>query len=248
MDGQRQESRGRERRALGGELCACSAPEGAPRARGDESGQGSWEQPRLSGWRAVSGSWRGAGLGARRPGRSSSAARSPLSPPPPGPPTAAGGSRGSAWRPVAQLPSPLPARSPQGASHGFLGFSGPECSQKGASWAGHLLPQRCLRSPEAAPPRRRLMGAHASRTARLILAGTFSPPSWAPRTPPPKLRGQGPLLPRRGQRGGRGRGPLCLPSASLLLPPRAARVPPKNRTTPTAFRAPRGSSGVPRGR
>lgn len=85
MDGQRQESRGRERRALGGELCACSAPEGAPRARGDESGQGSWEQPRLSGWRAVSGSWRGAGLGARRPGRSSSAARSPLSPPPPAP-------------------------------------------------------------------------------------------------------------------------------------------------------------------
>lgn len=82
MDGQRQESRGRERRALGGELCACSAPEGAPRARGDESRQGSWEQPRLSGWRAVSGSWRGAGLGARRPGRSSSAARSPLSPPP----------------------------------------------------------------------------------------------------------------------------------------------------------------------
>lgn len=82
MDGQRQESRGRERRALGGELCACSAPEGAAWARGDESGQGSWEQPRLSGWRAVSGSWRGAGLGARRPGRSSSAARSPLSPPP----------------------------------------------------------------------------------------------------------------------------------------------------------------------
>lgn len=34
MDGQLQERWVRERRALGSELCACSAPEGAPQAEG----------------------------------------------------------------------------------------------------------------------------------------------------------------------------------------------------------------------
>lgn len=149
------------------------------------------------------------------------------------------------WQPVARLPSPLLARSPQGASHGFLGFSGPDCSQKGASWAGHLPPQCCLRGLEAAPPCRRLIGAHASRTARPIPSGMVSPPSWAPGTPPPKLQGQGPLLPHSAQRGRLRQGVSASPQCLLTTPTRrAAPVPPKNRSMPTAFCTP---SGVIRG-
>lgn len=260
MDVQLRETRVRERRALGSERCACPAPEGAPRARGDASGPGSWEQPRRSGSRVVSGSRLGTGLW-ELADRGAPALPPPAPPPDPAPsdssrqlaparPISAASAfsrhqRLFVWRPVAQLPSALPARSPQGASRGFLGFSGPDCSQKGALWAGHLPPQRCRRGLEAAPPRRRLIPAHASRTARPILAGMFSPPFWAPRTSPQSYKGKDPCSPTVRRGGGRGRRSLCLPSASLLLPPlEQCPCPPRIGTRPLPSACPQGSSGA----
>lgn len=138
-------------------------------------------------------------------------------------------SSGRAW------PSgpPRPCPSPRGASHGFLGFSGPDCGQEGASGAGHLPPQ-----PACGAWRRRLHRQTPPR-ARPTLASMFSP-----NTTPKATRARTPV-PHSARRG-RSRLRVSVSPQGLLPPPapRAVPVPPKNRNTPTAFCP---ASGVLRG-